>query len=271
MNACAEKEMLLHGLLDGELDALNTLAIETHLQSCASCAVQYEQLQKLRSRLRNLQLRYELPEELRVRIQQALESANEELPAAERPQTSTRAAAAPPRSVARPRRRLPWMWMSGSAALAACLGVWFALVLPGQGLRAELIASHVRSLQVSHLTDVETSDRHVVKPWFAGKVDFSPPVIELATEGFPLVGGRLDYLQGRPVAALVYRRRQHLINVFVWPQARGVPAPPAAAWHREGFNLVGWSQDGLQFWAVSDLDPAGLQQLRAAFATHAGE
>jgi anti-sigma factor RsiW len=109
----------------------------------------------------------------------------------------------------------------------------------------------------------------VVKPWFAGKVDFSPPVLELADRGFPLVGGRLDYIRGRVVAAVVYRRRQHIINVFVWPAGARV-AVPASSRH-DGYNVAGWSQGGLEFWAVSDVDPADLRQLRAAFAEQTGQ
>jgi anti-sigma factor RsiW len=123
----------------------------------------------------------------------------------------------------------------------------------------------VRSTLAQHLVDVETSDRHTVKPWFNGKVDFAPPVFDLADAGFPLVGGRLDYLDDRVVAALVYRRNKHVVNLFVWPAkpdvlpARNV-APPA------GYSIVHWAAGGLQFWAVSDVEPRDLEAFHQAFA-----
>ncbi len=254
MSACADKELLLHGLLDGELDAANALSCEAHLQECPSCAAEFGRLRALRNRLRAPGVAFEAPPELRARVVAALE----------RERAGSRMA-----SVPRRRAFAGWVWGGSAAALAACLAFVFFVQLPRVRVTDELVASHVRSLLAAHLVDVETSDRHVVKPWFAGKVDFSPPVLELADHGFPLVGGRLDYIQGRVVAAVVYRRRQHIINVFVWPE--GAAAPAGASSRHDGYNVTGWSQRGLQFWAVSDVDPADLRQLRAAFEEQTGQ
>jgi anti-sigma factor RsiW len=179
---------------------------------------------------------------------------------------------APPPVQARPWRR--WFdaaLVFGAGAATTWVVLGSVLTLPGATDRTvdEIAASHVRSLMAAHLTDVASTDRHTVKPWFAGKLDFSPPVHDLAAQGYALSGGRLDVIRGRPVAALVYRERGHVINLFVWP----APAHAADAQTRQGFSLTGWTQGGMQFWAVSDASPPDLQAfaqtLRAQIATAA--
>ena len=133
-----------------------------------------------------------------------------------------------------------------------------------QFLAEELVSAHVRSLESGHLTDVESSDQHEVKPWFAGKTDFSPPVHDLAAEGFPLIGGRLDYLAGHPAAALVFHRNKHIINVFIWPAGTGA-GPRSEETARRGYNIVSWEQAELQFCAVSDLNRAELESFAATY------
>ena len=244
MSACPDKEMLLHGLLDGELDAANAQATEAHLKTCPGCAEAYRGLQALRGRLAAPGVAYGASDTLRARLE---------------------AMTAPPR--ARPRRIMaaaPWALSGGFAALAATFAIM--LLQPTTALlQDQLVASHVRSTLAGHLVDVATSDRHTVKPWFNGKIDFAPPVVDLAADGFPLVGGRLDYLDKRVVAALVYRRNQHLVNLFIWPAKPGL-LPARAAAPPAGYAIVHWTANGLQFWAVSDVEPRDLEAFHQAFA-----
>ena len=184
---------------------------------------------------------------------------------AERIAADLRAAAAPaavaPTRARRWRRWLDAALVFGAGAATAWL-VLARVALPGpaDAIGDEITASHVRSLMAAHLTDVASTDRHTVKPWFAGKLDFSPPVTDLAAQGYALAGGRLDVIGGRPVAALVYQERQHVINLFVWP----APAGRTSAQTRQGYSLVGWAQGGMQFWAVSDASAPDLQAFAQA-------
>jgi anti-sigma factor RsiW len=251
MSACADREMLIHGLLDGELDAVNTLACETHLMSCSACNDQFVRLRALRAAIAAPGVAQPAPAGLRTRIEAAVEAPS-------------------PRPIPPPRRIASWAAPGALGAVGASLAAGLALIvavpqMADDGVDRQLVASHVRSLLANHLTDVATSNQHVVRPWFNGKADVAPPAPELADEGFPLVGGRLDYIEGRVVPAIVYRRRLHTVNLFVWP-ADGKGAAWQRTARRDGYSLVEWSQGGLRLSAVSDIDMSELKQFRQAFS-----
>lgn len=232
---------LLHAYIDDELDLVRSMELEDHLAECADCAQQVESFRTVRATMAAAELRYATPEKFRA-------SLIEELERAERPVMAV------PSSRLRARGVPFWNWIAAAACLLVAIGA--LLVYSGtrrdQTLARELVSDHVRSLMASHLTDVLTSDQHTVKPWFAGKLDFSPRVRDLTTDGFELIGGRLDYVDGRQAAAIVYQRRKHLINLFTWPVKSGDESPHATG--QQGFNLVEWTQDGMYYCAVSDLN-----------------
>jgi anti-sigma factor RsiW len=283
MSACADKELLLHGMLDGELDAVNALACEAHLRVCEACAAELERLRALRERLRAPGVSYPAPAALRAAVmaqlapEQPLTAAAGIAASGMAPASTAAAANEAAGVVARGRRgpRRPALrafWPLAAAALAAlAVGMWLlwsALSYSGSGaLSAQLLASHKRSLLPDHLTDVAVSDQHLVKPWFNGRVDFAPPVPDLGDAGFTLAGGRLDYINNRVVAVVVYHRRLHVINVFIWPGAAPRLAPQRVS-RRDGYGLMHWQSGDLQFWAVSDVDNAELQRFQAAFVQH---
>ena len=235
-------EAQLDAYLDGELATVDARELEAHLAQCPECARFRQGRLELRAAITARVPVLPAPDALRERVQTALRAASR---------------------VRAPRRfGAPVVWRSlalvASLAVVA-LGSWRLALRRGAGetLADDVLTSHIRSLMPGHLTDVPSADQHTVKPWFNGRLDFSPPVYDFAARGYPLLGGRLDYVDGRGVAALVYGRRQHLINVFLWPAARGPAAAPATR-TRQGYHLLHWATADYAYWVVSDL---GLPEL----------
>ena len=229
---CEEAEILLHALIDGELDAGHAREVEAHVATCAACAAELAAQREMKRLLAGTDLRYAAPAGLRARIEAAL-------PQARQPS----------------RRAVLRGFAMGSAVSALAATGLVAVVLrqdDQQRILSEVVSAHLRSLQAGHLTDVLSTDQHTVKPWFNGKLDVAPPVIDLTAQGFTLVGGRLDYIDARAIGAVVYRRRQHVINLFVAQTASPEHRPPGTE-TMQGFNCRRWSNRGLNFWAVSDL------------------
>jgi anti-sigma factor RsiW len=241
---CKNAQTLLGGYLDRELDAVRTLEIEDHLHGCAVCSQSYKDHQVLSEGLRTGSVYFKAPADLQKRIQRSVRQAAKAESAL---------------------RWLSWSWVRIAAPMAAAALVLLSLVpfLRGPSteeiLAREVVSSHVRSLMANHLADVSSSDQHTVKPWFKGKVDFSPPVVDLASQGFQLVGGRLDYLDNRPVAALIYQRDKHLINVFIWPSSESSDSGIRAD-TRQGYHVFHWIRSGMTYWVVSDLEGNQLQE-----------
>ena len=272
---CEEAINLMDGYLDGELDPLTNQTIEQHLQDCPECDRAYEAHRALISTIGSATPYYRAPAELRERLQSSL---REEIVG--QSVRSVRRDAHPLVRRRPPESRAvlfgtPWKWLS-LAGLGLAAAVIFAAIIfsnlvpmlrrPGadQFLATQLIASHVRSLMANHLADVASSDQHTVKPWLDTKLDFAPAVVDLSGEGFPLVGGRLDYLDNRPVAALVYQRRKHFINLFVWP-AEPDATRATKAMSRQGYQLLHWVDSDFNYWAVSDVNEKDLQAFKQQF------
>jgi anti-sigma factor RsiW len=248
---CPDRELLLHGLADGELDAANALALEEHLATCGECAGAYAEIMEQKALFSRSELRHELPAASLERFRQSLAS-----------EAKDSASGGERRGIAGIRGifRIPPAvgYAISGLALAASLMIYVTAPTQTGRLDNELVSAHVRSLLATHLTDVASTDQHTVKPWFLGRMDFSPPVVDLADKDFPLIGGRLDYVGGRVAAAIVYKRRKHPINLFIWPGT--APGPEDVS--REGYNLLRWTHSGFTFTAVSDLNPAELREFR---------
>jgi anti-sigma factor RsiW len=246
MAACVDQELLLGGLIDGELDAANTAMVEAHVARCEGCREELERLEAVRNLLGGEGVRHVAPESLVRRV-------------AALPELAPKAA--------NENRIMRWVAPGLVGAIAASLAMVAVLPPGGQALvDEELVSSHVRSLQPGHLTDVQTTNQHIVKPWFNGRIDFSPPVPELADQGFPLAGGRLDSIDGKTVAAIVYHRRLHTVNLFVWPAAVGAER----SFVKDGFAVTEWTRNGLRFAAVSDIPAPELRQFERLFVSRSG-
>jgi anti-sigma factor RsiW len=245
---CEQARQLVERYADDQLDLERSLELEQHLETCAACAIALDNARQLGKLVRNSGIYGEVPANLNSRVRAAVISEAGIKPA--------------PRAI----KPVAW-WRPLGIAVAAILilSVFVWRWAPGTPIRSEqntllaqeILDSHVRSLMADHLFDVPSTDQHTVKPWFDGKLDFSPPVIDLTPDGFELIGGRLDYIGGRPVATVVYKRRKHVINLSMWPENA---VSPLHSTMRNGYNLLHWQNGGLEYWAVSDLNPQELQE-----------
>lgn len=235
---------LLEAYLDGELRLERTLDVEAHLVSCGVCSAEVQSWKDIQATMQGSAFYHRAPAHLESKLRNLLPQNRGE--------------------------RRPWfqrsVWAAGGAAFAiAVLLVFFIVTGPAAPSPSqELVESHIRSLMADHLMDVVSTDQHTVKPWFDGKLDFAPPVPDFAAEGYPLAGGRLDYLENRKVAVLIYHRALHIVNVYVWPAAdNGTSAIGTKTIH--GYNVVAWRKNGFEFRAVSDLNTAELRDLAGLF------
>jgi anti-sigma factor RsiW len=245
--SCHEAKAFIDAYMDGELDLVRSIELERHLNECPDCASFHEARQGVQQAVRDDLLRYQSPDAVKKRVRAAVAAKD------------------------RQERRSAWSWTSpqwpvAAASVAAILLIAVLLLRPAANpVEREVFDSHVRSLMAGHLTDVLSTDQHTVKPWFAGKVDFSPPVRDFSAEGFPLVGGRVDYINNHAAAAIVYRRNQHVINALVWP----VQAPDHGFRNSvdNGYHAIATVHSGVEVWIVSDLNIDELARFAKLFVT----
>jgi anti-sigma factor RsiW len=241
---CTLHRHLLEAYLDGELGFERTLEVEAHLASCSVCSSEVQGWKDVRMAMQGSELYHRAPAHLEANLRKLL------------PQTQT--------------QKTPWfqgsIWAVGGAAFAtAVLLISFVTMRPaGSSPAQDIVASHIRSMMADHLMDVVSTDQHTVKPWFDGKLDFAPPVQDFAADGYPLAGGRLDYLENRKVAVLIYHRALHIINVYVWP-AENSGSSAIRTQTINGYNVVSWRNNGFEFRAASDLNTAELRDLARLF------
>lgn len=255
----AEAKALMQAALDGELDAVTQLRFDAHLAACPACTAEHARLKALSTAMRTHASRYAAPAELRAALSKALHH------------DGLAGSANAPKPKIVPFRR--WLRPAGAgfaagAALAASLAVLIDSRSADTAMADSIVTAHIRALQPGHLTDIQVSDQHQVKPWFDGKIDFAPPVKELSDQGFDLVGGRLDYIGDRPAAVIVYRRKLHMIDLFVTRAGRGSPLPeisPAPHATASGYNVLRWSDGGQEYWAISDLNRGELGDFAKAW------
>jgi anti-sigma factor RsiW len=248
---CERSQTVVNGYFDNELDALGAAEFERHLQQCSECVAEIDSLNALRSAISGSQLYAKMPAAFSKQVLADLNAKTKK-----------------PILIAPARRTTQWLALAAAIVLLAYTG-WRGLPFHQPDnleavLTNKVVDAHLRSLQPGHLTDVISTDQHTVKPWFDGKLDFAPPVRDFSEQGYPLQGGRLDVVDHRAVAALVYGRRKHLVNVFVWPTAEK-DAPPRAG-SLQGYNWVEWRKQGMEFCAVSDAAPTDLEQLQRLLA-----
>jgi len=245
---CNESKDLIQGYLDGEVDLVRSMAIEQHLKDCPACAAAHREQHALRTAIARGSLYFKAPKDLEKRVRSAVRQAG---------RTESQ------KMSWHQRWNLSWSAILGPVAATAILLLLAVPMLTRRSaegqLSQEIVSAHLRSLtpETSHLTDVASSDQHTVKPWFTGKLNFSPPVTDLASQGFPLLGGRLDYVGEHPVAALVYKRRLHLINLFIWPEksvSSGELRTP------QGYNVIHSNHEGMSYWAISDVNSGDLRE-----------
>jgi anti-sigma factor RsiW len=237
---------LLDAYVDGELDLANARDAERHLKTCVDCRGTEKAIRELREAMTQDAPAYRAPAHLRKRVRSTLQ----------REAKSTRQTLS------------PWLMFASGAAFAAVLVAAVLLqtmrTTHSNTIVDQIVANHVRSLLAAHLVDVASSNQHTVKPWFDGKIDFAPVVRDLSANGFPLIGGRIDYLDGKTVVALVYRRDKHPINLFITPAQMNRNASPTMT-TQQGYNVLSWTNSGMSYWAVSDLNGTELRQFADLF------